>query len=214
MFSLDYTPIFDQLHSTKIIPVLTISSPSDAVPLAATLAEQGLNAVEITFRTEAAAKAISEIAYSLPQVTLCAGTVLTPEQAELAVRSGAQAVISPGINPETIDWCLSNHVPIIPGCATPSEVEFCMRRGLSLVKLFPAAVLGGTALLNALKGPYPSMKFMPTGGIRPENAAEYLQLSNVWCCGGTWIAPQSLLNDGNFGAIGSLAAEAFAIAHP
>ena len=200
--------VYDQLHTTRIIPVLKIEDAEKAVPLAKALRDGGLPAAEVTFRTDAAEESIRRIARELPDVCVCAGTVLTPEQAERAVNAGARAVISPGTNLETVDWCLAHEIPVIPGCATPSEIEACMRKGLSLLKLFPAEVVGGTAMLKALSGPYASVRFMPTGGIKPGNVKEYLALSNVWCCGGTWLAPDSALQAEDYAAIRALAKEA------
>ena len=122
--------------------------------------------------------------------------------------AGASAIISPGTNPEVVRWCIAHRVPVIPGCATPTEVEACMRMGLDFVKLFPAEVVGGVKMLKALGGPYGNMKFMPTGGISAQNAAEYLALPNVLCCGGSWMVPGKLLDAGDFDAIEALAREA------
>ena len=134
--------------------------------------------------------------------------MLTPELAREALDAGAQAIISPGTNIATVRWCVEKGVPIIPGCATPSEVESNMREGLTLVKLFPAEVVGGVGMLKAMAGPYAAMKFMPTGGVKPGNAKEYLSQKNVLCCGGTWIVPADLLEKGDFDAIEKLAREA------
>lgn len=143
---------------------------------------------------------------------MCAGTVLNAETAERAVEAGAEAVISPGTNPAVVKWCLEMGVPVIPGCATPTEVEACMRMGLDFVKLFPAEVVGGVAMLKALSGPYSHMAFMPTGGVSPENAAAYLAQKNVVCCGGSWMVPEKLLESGDFAAIERLARAAAEIA--
>jgi 2-dehydro-3-deoxyphosphogluconate aldolase/(4S)-4-hydroxy-2-oxoglutarate aldolase len=179
-----------------------------AVSLARALAKGGLPAAEITFRSAAAAASIRAIARDCPELFVCAGTVLTPQQAREAVDAGARAVISPGTNAETVRWCLENGVPVIPGCSTPSEVEANMREGLGLVKLFPAEVVGGVAMLKALAGPYAAMKFMPTGGVKPGNVQDYLRLANVTACGGTWIVPGELLSTGRFDEIERLAKEA------
>ena len=194
----------ETLKSIGIIPVIKINDAEKAVPLAKALKKGGLPAAEVTFRTAAAEEAIRRIKTEVPDVCVCAGTVL----AERAVKAGASAVISPGTNPEVVRWCIANRVPVIPGCATPTEVEACMRMGLDFVKLFPAEVVGGVKMLKALSGPYGSMKFMPTGGISAQNAAEYLALPNVLCCGGSWMVPGKLLDAGDFDAIEALAREA------
>ena len=172
------------------------------------LAAGGLPVAEVTFRTDAAEEAIRRIKVEVPDVCVCAGTVLNVKTAERAVKAGASAIISPGTNPEVVRWCIAHRVPVIPGCATPTEVEACMRMGLDFVKLFPAEVVGGVKMLKALGGPYGNMKFMPTGGISAQNAAEYLALPNVLCCGGSWMVPGGLLDAGDFDAIEALAREA------
>lgn len=201
----------ERLHSIGVIPVIKINDAEKAVPLARALRDGGLPAAEVTFRTAAAAEAIRRIKAELPEVCVCAGTVLTVETAKEAVAAGAEAIISPGTNPEVVRWCMENRVPVIPGCATPTEVEACMRMGLDFVKLFPAEVVGGVKMLKALSGPYGGMAFMPTGGISPENAGQYLALKNVVCCGGSWMVPEKLLDGGDFAAIEALAREAAAL---
>ena len=204
--------IREKLASIGIIPVIKINDAEKAVPLARALCAGGLPAAEVTFRTPAAAEAIRRIRAEVPEVCVCAGTVLNAETAERAVQAGAEAVISPGTNPAVVKWCLEMGVPVIPGCATPTEVEACMRMGLDFVKLFPAEVVGGVAMLKALSGPYSHMAFMPTGGVSPENAAAYLAQKNVVCCGGSWMVPEKLLESGDFAAIERLARAAAEIA--
>ena len=203
--------IQQKLAAIGIIPVIKIDDAEKAVPLAKALRDGGLPAAEVTFRTAAAEEAIRRIAAEVPDVCVCAGTVLNVETAKRAVDAGACAIISPGTNPEVVQWCLENNVPIIPGCATPTEVEACMRMGLDFVKLVPAEVVGGVGMLKALAGPYGQMQFMPTGGISPENAASYLALKNVVCCGGSWMVPGKLLDAEDYAGIEALAREAAAI---
>lgn len=196
------------LYKVGIVPVIKMDCVEHAVPLARALANGGLPAAEITFRSAAAAGSIRAIADAVPEMFVCAGTVLTPETAQQAVEAGSKAVISPGLNLDTVRWCIQHGVPVIPGTATPSEVEACMREGLELVKLFPAEVVGGVNMLKAMAGPYAGMKFMPTGGVKPGNAKDYLTQKNVLCCGGTWIVPMDLLEAGKFDEIEKLAREA------
>ena len=196
------------LYKVGIVPVIKMDRAEHAVPLARALKNGGLPAAEITFRSEAAAASIAAIAKEVPEVFACAGTVLTPETAQAACDAGAKAIISPGLNLETIRWCVRRDIPVIPGCATPSEVEACMREGLGLVKLFPAQVVGGVSMLKAMAGPYAAMKFMPTGGVKPDNAADFLTQKNVVACGGTWIVPADLLAQERFDEIEALAREA------
>jgi 2-dehydro-3-deoxyphosphogluconate aldolase/(4S)-4-hydroxy-2-oxoglutarate aldolase len=203
--------IYEILQKVGIVPVIKIDTVAHAVPLAKALKNGGLPAAEITFRSEAAEESIRAISKEVPDLFLCAGTVLNPSLARQAVDAGAKAIISPGTNLETISWCKEKNIPIIPGCATPSEVEACMREGLDLVKLFPSEVVGGVAMLKALSGPYASMRFMPTGGVKPNNVKDYLSQKNVLACGGTWIVPSDLLKAGNFEEIERLAKEAAAL---
>ena len=182
--------------------------------MARALAEGGLPAAEITFRTSAAEGAISAIAREAPEVLLLAGTVLDVPTASRAVEAGAAGIVSPGTNPEVVAWCLKRGIPVLPGCATPTEAEACLRMGLSAVKLFPAEAVGGAALLKALSGPYPQLKFMPTGGISPQNLGAYLALPNVFCCGGSWLAPQSKMDAGDWAGIAALARQALDTASP
>lgn len=193
------------LKKTGVIPVIKLEDAEKAVPLGKALLAGGIPAAEITFRTPAAAKSIEKIAGSLPDMFVCAGTVLTVEQAKLAVACGAKAVISPGTSQPVVEWCLEQGVPVYPGCATPTEVEAALSMGLTTVKLFPAEVVGGVRLLKALSGPYANVKFMPTGGISPANLGEYLSQPNVLACGGSWLCPEQAVAAGDWGKITALA---------
>ena len=202
------------LYKVGIVPVIKMDKAEHAVPLAKALMNGGLPAAEITFRSEAAAGSIEAIAREVPGMFVCAGTVLTPETAQEAVRAGAKAIISPGLNLDTVRWCNKHTIPVIPGTATPSEVEAAMREGLKMVKLFPAEVVGGVGMLKALSGPYAGMKFMPTGGVKPGNAKDYLSLKNVVACGGTWIVPMELLEAEKFDEIETRAGAAADLGYP
>lgn len=193
------------LRNTGIIPVIKLEESEKAVPLAQALLSGGIPAAEVTFRTKTAAKSIESMAKALPQMFVCAGTVLTVEQAKEAIGSGAKAVISPGLNPKVVEYCLSVNVPVYPGCATPTEVETALSLGLDTVKLFPAQVVGGVKMLKALYGPYPQVRFMPTGGISTQNVVEYLSQPNVIACGGSWLCPQGALDKENWEEIASIA---------
>lgn len=200
--------VIETLYRTGIIPVVKIDRAEDAVPMAKALMQGGLPAAEITFRTPAAAESILRIAREVPEIFVCAGTVLSPQQAETAVQCGAKAIISPGTNPAVVKHCQELGVPVFPGCATPSEVENAMALGLEAVKLFPASVVGGVSMLKALYGPYAAMRFMPTGGINPQNVVDYLAQPNVIACGGSWICPEKLITAGDYAGIAKLAAAA------
>ncbi len=193
------------LYETGIIPVIKLEQALQAVPLGKALAAGGIRAAEITFRSEAAPKAIESMAAALPELFVCAGTVLSVEQAKQAVACGAKAIISPGTNPQVVAWCLENGVPVYPGCATPTEIEAALSLGLHTLKLFPAEVVGGVGLLKALSGPYRQVKFMPTGGIGTHNVMEYLLQPNVVACGGSWLCPEGLLQQEKWDKITELA---------
>ncbi len=196
------------LREVGIIPVIRLTDPNGAAPLARALSRGGLPAAEITFRSDAAEESIRRAAKEAPDVFVCAGTVLDVPTAERAVDAGAKAIVSPGLNPAVVEWCLLHGVPVVPGIATPSEAEAAMRLGLDFVKLFPAEAVGGVKMLKALAGPYADLKFMPTGGISPKNVGEYLAQKNVVCCGGSWLAPEALISAGKFDEIEALAREA------
>ena len=190
--------INETLKQLKIIPVVKTDRAEDAVPLARALIKGGLPAAEITFRTAAAAESIRLIKEAEPDILILAGTILNVETAVSAVNAGAQGIVSPGTNKDVVLWCKENKIPVFPGCATPTEIENCMRLGLDTVKLFPAETVGGVSALKAFAGPYGNMRFMPTGGISKENVLNYLALPNVICCGGSWLTPNGLISEGQF----------------
>jgi len=167
----------------------------------------GLPVAEITFRTDAAEESIRRLA-KRGDLLVGAGTVLTPQQADRAIDAGAAFLVAPGTNPRVIDHCLLRSVPIVPGVATPTDIELAMSFGLDTVKFFPAENLGGTSTLKALSGPYADIKFLPTGGITPELLPSYLRLPFVLACGGSWLAPREALAAGDFAMIRQRIAEA------
>jgi len=167
----------------------------------------GLPVAEITFRTDAAEESIRRLA-NRGDLLVGAGTVLTPQQADRAIDAGAAFLVAPGTNPRVIDHCLLRSVPIVPGVATPTDIELAMSFGLDTVKFFPAENLGGTSTLKALSGPYADIKFLPTGGITPELLPSYLRLPFVLACGGSWLAPREALAAGDFAMIRQRIAEA------
>ena len=187
-----FAEIYDVIGKAGIIPVIKLERVEDAVPLARALLEGGIPVAEVTFRTEAAAAGIAAIRRELPQMLVGAGTVLTTEQAAAAIESGAQFVVAPGSNSRVIEGVLAAGIPMIPGVATPSEIEAALERGLRVLKLFPAQVLGGIAMLKALAGPYPQVRFVPTGGISASNLKTYLQQKNVLAVGGSWMVQSDL----------------------
>ena len=200
--------VTDTIRDLGILPVLTLERADKAVPLAQALTRGGLPAMEITLRTEAAADAIKNVRKALPDFLIGAGSVLTTGQAESAIEAGAQFLVSPGFNPEIIDFCLKKTVPIIPGVNNPTHVEQALGMGLDTVKFFPAEPSGGLAMLKALSGPYPGMHYIPMGSIRPNQLADYLSHDRVLACGAGWVVPQEALESGDFAAITASAEEA------
>jgi 2-dehydro-3-deoxyphosphogluconate aldolase / (4S)-4-hydroxy-2-oxoglutarate aldolase len=192
----------------KLVPVLAIRDADSAAELACALASGGLPVVEITMRTEAASAAMSKIAAGSAKVMLLAGTVTTPEQVKLAVDSGAEMIISPGLNARVIEHCLKHDIPVLPGVCTPTEIETARNYGLRYLKFFPAEAYGGVKTLKALADVYSAFGFMPTGGINPQNLSDYLKLPIVVACGGSWMAPAELINQKKFDDIAKLAEQA------
>ncbi|MBX8802281.1 2-dehydro-3-deoxy-phosphogluconate aldolase [Ochrobactrum sp. MR28] len=194
-----------------VIPVLLIDKAQDAVPLARALAKGGLPAIEITLRTAAALDAIRAVAEEVPEAIVGAGTILNASHYEQAVRAGSQFIVSPGVTDAIMDAADQSTIPLLPGCATASEVMSLRERGYTHVKFFPAEQAGGAPYLKALSSPLAGTFFCPTGGISISNAMSYLQLPNVLCIGGSWIAPKELVNDGKWDEITTLAAAASAL---
>lgn len=209
----------EEIHKIGIVPVIKIDRVSDAVPLAKALIDGNLPCAEVTFRTDAAAESIRLISEAFPEMLIGAGTVLTIEQVDLAVKNGAQFIVSPGLNPVVVAYCVEKNIPIFPGVANASDIEQALQLGLEVVKFFPAETNGGLAAINALAGPYPNLKFIPTGGVNLDNMGAYLQSKKVVACGGTWMVKEDLINNGDFAAITKISQEAvdkmlgFEIAH-
>jgi 2-dehydro-3-deoxyphosphogluconate aldolase/(4S)-4-hydroxy-2-oxoglutarate aldolase len=201
----------ETLGELGVVPVVAIEDAKDAVPLGQALIDGGLPCAEITFRTAAAAEAIAALAQNLPQVLLGAGTILSTEQASQAVEAGAKFIVSPGFDPFVVDWCIEHQVPIMPGVATPTEISMALNRNLKVLKFFPAEVAGGVRALKAISGPFVGVKFVPTGGINPENLPDYLGLPAVHACGGSWLVKRKLISAGKFSEITSLTKEAVEI---
>ena len=177
-----------ELYRIGIVPVVALEDAADALPLGAALKKGGVSAIEVTFRTAAAADAIRLLTREMPELLVGAGTVLTKEQADAAIEAGAKFIVSPGFQPELVSYVLSKGVPMCPGTATPGEMEQAMALGLSAVKFFPAEQNGGAPMLKALSAHYRDLLFMPTGGVKLENLRTYLALDQVFACGGTWLA--------------------------
>jgi 2-dehydro-3-deoxyphosphogluconate aldolase / (4S)-4-hydroxy-2-oxoglutarate aldolase len=183
--------ILERLRQIRIVPVIVIEDPDDALPLAGALMEGGLPCAEVTFRTPAAAESLRRIAEGFPDMLVGAGTVLGPDAVDVAVRAGAKFVVSPGFNPLVVDHALASGVPVFPGVCTPTEIEMAMQKGLRVMKFFPAEPAGGLPYLKAVSAPYVGVEFIPTGGIGPSQLAGYLGFRPVVACGGSWmVAPE------------------------
>ena len=203
--------IIEKISAAGIIPVIKIDDANDALPLAAALKEGGLPVAEVTFRTDAAEEAIRKIAKAYPDFLIIAGTVLTTEQADKAIAAGANAIVSPGLNPTVVKHCIDKGYDVVPGVCTPSEVEAAMSLGLTYLKFFPAEAAGGVQMIKAMSAPYTKVRFMPTGGINVKNLPDYLNCKAVFACGGSWMVPSSDIASGNFEKIKALTKEAVAL---
>lgn len=200
--------ILDQFYEIGIIPVLEIDSVQGAVPLAEALLAGGLPVAEVTMRTGAAVESIHLIANEVPQIMVGAGTVTSRDQAEAARDAGAQYLVSPGIVEEVVVWAQENQIPMIAGAVTPTEIMHGIRLGLHVLKFFPAETMGGLKAIESMSDPFPGVRFIPTGGIRPENASQYLQHERIHAVGGSWMAKRQMIAEGNFDEIKRLAKEA------
>lgn len=200
-----------QITGLGVIPVAVIDDVKQAIPLANALCAGGLPAIEVTFRTDAAADAIREVASSCPDVLVGAGTVLSCGQVDAAVDAGAKFIVSPGFDVEVVRHCVELNVPMVPGTVTPSEILAARNMGITLTKFFPAGQFGGVDAINALAAPFAGHLFMPTGGINARNLVGYLSSPYVSSCGGTWLASKALLKSGRYDQISRLCREAVAI---
>ena len=202
--------ILEELSLIGIVPVIKIDDAKDALPLAKALIDGGLPCAEVTFRTAAAKDAIKAISEAYPEMIVGAGTVLTPEQADIASESGAKFIVSPGLNPEVVKHCMVKGYPIVPGINNPTGIEQALSLGLDTVKFFPAENSGGIAMIKAMSAPYGAVKFMPTGGIGPANIKDYLAFNKIIACGGSWMVKADMIASGDFDGIRRLTEEAVA----
>lgn len=201
----------EMLRKTGVIPVVVLNDAKDAAPLAKALCDGGLPCAEVTFRTDAAEESIAIMTRDYPDMFVGAGTVLTTEQVDRATAAGAKFIVSPGFDPEIVDYCLSKDIPVFPGCVTPSEVAQAVKRGLKVVKFFPAEQFGGVATIKALAAPYTDIQFMPTGGVNAKNLGSYLSFGKILACGGSWMVKGDLVKAGDFDKIRELTREAAAL---
>ncbi|ATI45034.1 bifunctional 4-hydroxy-2-oxoglutarate aldolase/2-dehydro-3-deoxy-phosphogluconate aldolase [Vibrio parahaemolyticus] len=203
--------IKEQLKTLKVIPVIAIDKAEDIIPLGKVLAENGLPAAEITFRSEAAVEAIRLLRETQPDMLIGAGTVLNREQAIAAKEAGATFIVSPGFNPNTVKACQEIGIDIVPGVNNPSTVEAALEMGLTTLKFFPAEASGGINMVKSLLAPYTDIELMPTGGINPANIKDYLAIPRVLACGGTWMVDKKLIEEGNWEELARLTREAVAL---
>ncbi|MFL1808246.1 bifunctional 4-hydroxy-2-oxoglutarate aldolase/2-dehydro-3-deoxy-phosphogluconate aldolase [Plesiomonas shigelloides] len=200
--------IIEQLQALKVVPVIAIEQAEDIIPLGAALVNNGLPVAEITFRSAAAVEAIRLLRMSQPEMLIGAGTVLNREQVIAAKEAGATFIVSPGFNPNTVNACLELDIPIIPGVNNARAIEAALEMGLTTLKFFPAEASGGTAMIKALLAPYSQVTLMPTGGISVHNINEYLTISRVIACGGSWMVDKKLIAEQRWEEIGRLTREA------
>ena len=190
----------DTIAKTGLVPVVVIDDAADAVPAALALAEGGVPVMEITLRTEAGLDAIEAVAKGAPEVLTGAGTVMSVAGAEAAVARGARFIVSPGFDAGIVGWCIEHGIDVYPGCVTPTEIMAAIGMGLDVVKFFPANVYGGAAAIKALSGPFPGVRFIPTGGIDQSNLIDFV-IPEVFAVGGGWLCPRKAIKEKRFGAI-------------
>lgn len=203
--------ISEQLKALKVIPVIAIDNAEDIIPLGKVLAENGLPAAEITFRSDAAVEAIRLLKQHQPDMLIAAGTVLNRDQVIAAKEAGASFIVSPGFNPNTVKACQELGIDIVPGVNNPSAVEAALEMGLTTLKFFPAEASGGINMVKSLLAPYTDIQLMPTGGVTPQNIRDYLAIPRVVACGGTWMVDKKLVAEGNWDEIGRLTREVVAL---
>ena len=211
--------VLKRLAQYGVVPVVVLEDAKDAVPTAKAMLAGGIDVMEITFRTAAAADSIKAVAQECPDMVVGAGTVINLEQCKLAVECGAKFIVSPGYDEETVAWCCDNGIPVTPGCVTPTEIMMALKHGLKVLKFFPANVYGGLSAIKSLAGPFGGVKFIPTGGVNAQNLAEFISSPYIHAVGGSWICPKADIAAGNFDKITALCKEArksllgFEVAH-
>ena len=205
--------MIEKLAEMLVVPVVVLDDEKDAEMLADALVKGGLPCAEVTFRTAAAEDSIRIMSTKYPDMLVGAGTVLTIEQVDKAVAAGAKFIVSPGFDPEIVDYCIEKEIPVLPGVVTPSEAIQAVKRGLEVVKFFPAEQYGGVATIKALAAPFTMLKFMPTGGVNVKNLQDYLGCSKIVCCGGRWMVKGDMIKAGEFDKIAEMTKEAVELAH-
>ena len=203
--------VLQKIGELGVVPVIAIDDAADAPKLGQALLDGGLPCAEITFRTAAAPEAIALMTAACPDVLVGAGTVMTVAQAQRAAEAGAKFVVTPGFDDDVVNWCIEHDMPITPGVVTPTEINMALKKGLNVVKFFPAEASGGVKTLKAIAAPYQDVKYIPTGGISAGNLSDYLSLASVLACGGSWMVKKDLISAGEFGQISAMVREAVAL---
>lgn len=201
----------EKVIDAGIVPVVVLEKTEDAVPLADALLKGGISFMEITFRTACAADCIEIISKEVPDMTVGAGTVLNMEQAKLAVEKGADFIVSPGLDEETVKWAIENNIPVVPGCVTPTEIMKAISLGLNVIKFFPADVYGGIKAIKALSAPFGQVKFLPTGGVSEANLQDFIGNKSVAAVGGSWVCKKDDIANHDWDKITALSANAVKI---
>ena len=196
--------IYDAIEKNKIVPVITLNNSSDAKPLGEALCKGGLPVGEITFRTDAAEESIKIMTKEFPNMIIGAGSISSELQAQKAIDAGAKFLVSAGFNRKVTEFAINNKIPIFPGVCTPTELMLIVEYNLPVAKFFPASQFGGLKTIKALSGPFPKIKFMPTGGISEANILEYLSFDKIIACGGSWMVKETLIKEKKFDEIASL----------
>jgi 2-dehydro-3-deoxyphosphogluconate aldolase/(4S)-4-hydroxy-2-oxoglutarate aldolase len=199
------------IDATSVMPVMVIDRIEDAVPLARALVDGGIRVLEITLRTTAGLDAVRAIKQEVPGAIVGVGTIASPAQLEASIAAGAEFGVSPGTTPTLLKAIVDSRLPFFPGVATMSEVMQVLETGLTVMKFFPAVAAGGVKMLDSFAGPFPQVRFCPTGGINAQNAADFFRLKNVVCVGGSWLTPKNLVAEGQWAEITRLAKEAAAL---
>ena len=192
--------VMERIHTTGLVPVVVLDNPSTAVAAAKAMVAGGVDIMEITLRTAAGMESIKLVAEGCPEMLVGAGTVLTLAQCVQAIENGAQFIVSPGTDPEIVDYCIAAGVCVCPGCVTPTEIMYAMKKGINVVKFFPANVYGGIKAIKSLAAPFGSVQFIPTGGVDLSNLADFVN-PPIFAIGGGWLSKLEAINSGNYAAI-------------
>ena len=200
--------VMERCLNCGIVPVVVIEHADDAVPCAKALLAGGIDCMEVTMRTDAALESVRRIAAEVPEMLVGAGTVLNLDQCKAILEAGAKFIVSPGYDPATVQYCVENKIPVLPGCVTPTEIMAAKALGLNMIKFFPANIYGGLKAMKALSAPFVGLKFLPTGGVNAENIKEYIASPFIAAVGGSWVCTKADISAHNWDTITALSKEA------